>query len=91
MFEKTSAGPQWDVKVEGDKDLFLTNDELIIIFGHKRPAIRFTHKGMSTICPKCGGEVRYGIKDKVPSWWCDECGHQRISIVRDIAHDFASQ
>jgi len=64
------ARAYWDIRVEGDKNFSLFSDELVINLGHKRPAIRFTKDGMSTICSKCDGEVRYGVQGKIPNWWC---------------------
>lgn len=78
LLEETPSGPYWDLRVEGGKDFSLVGDEVIINLGHKRPAIRFTKDGMSTICSKCGGEVRYGFQGKIPNWWCTECGHHKL-------------
>ena len=82
LLEKTPSGPFWNVKVEGVKTFSLSSDELVINFGPKRPAIKFTNSGMTTICSLCSGEVRYGVQGKVPNWWCTECGHQSISRAR---------
>jgi len=78
LLEKTPVGPYWDIKVDGDRDFSLFSDELVLNFGLKRPAIKFTSDGMTTICPKCGGEVSYGFQEKVPNWWCEECGHHKL-------------
>lgn len=81
LLEKTPSGPYWDIRVEGDKDFSLFSEELVLNMGHKRPAIKFTSAGMTTICPKCGGEVCYGVQRNFPSWWCEECGHRRIPSI----------
>lgn len=78
LIEETPTGPYWDMRVEGDKEFSLVSDELVINLGHKRPAIKFTSEGMSTVCSKCGGEVRYGFQDKVTNWWCAECGYHKL-------------
>ena len=80
LIEKTPSGSDWNVKVEGGKNFSLFSDELVINLGAQRPAIKFTKEGMTTQCPKCGGDVRYGLKGKVP-WWCTKCGHKRTSGV----------
>jgi len=77
LLEETPSGPYWDVKVEGDKNFSLFSDELVLNMGHKRPAVKFTSEGMTTICPMCGCEVCYGVQENFPSWWCEECGHRR--------------
>jgi len=74
LIEETSSGPYLEVRVEGDKNFSLVSDYLILNLGHQRPAIKFTKAGMSTICSKCGGEVRYGVQGKGSHWWCKECG-----------------
>lgn len=79
LIEETSSGPYWEVRVEGDKNFSLVSDELVINWGPERPSIRFTSSGMDTMCPICGGEIRFGFQDKVPNWWCTECGHHKTS------------
>ena len=88
LLEETPSGPYWTVKVEGDKNFSLFSDELVLNLGPKRPAIKFTHKGMGTICSKCGGEVRYGLQGNVPNWWCTECGYNKLD---ERAYDIRSQ
>lgn len=78
LIEEIPSGPYWDIKVEGDENFSLFSDSLIINLGPKRPAIKFTKANMTTQCPKCSGEVRYGVQGKVPNWWCIECGHHKL-------------
>jgi len=89
LLEKTPSGPYWDVRVEGDKEFSLFSNELILNFGPKRPAIRFTNEGMTTLCPECSGEVCYGVQCNVPNWWCERCAHHKISNISDITQNLA--